>query len=399
SPANYEALVAALPSSLKIASVGAADGAHKIKRTTDLRGIPLEKFAAYCGAAKLVIGPSSGPIHFAMHCGTSALTWIGADERCNYYPQWNPFHVPLCCLPGWQPSPEVVLHKLHEMLLIKQSLLYPVEYIVFGTKRSGHHALIEWFTRLEPNAHYVHWNDCIKSGIMTPPWKDFANPTAFSFPKELNRNFAEPCVNQWNRTARNDGRILSYEGIRIQDVVNIPEASHAKLLVFVLRDAVNLASSAKKGLPWMRDKSFLSAEFHELLSTYRGYLSEATGRTNHLGALREKTVFISYNRWHSDPEYRTELIARIGKRIEDPGRGKLAVSKAGSGFDKQGTDAAELTTLERWPHFMRDANLWNVTADTSTYEAEMLFHGGKIPLGIEIPVKTHVISSGTETHH
>ena len=383
---DFHALVTALPKTLKIASIGSRDGAHKIAGTDDLRGIALKNLAGYCGLARVIIGPSSGTIHFAMHCGTPALTWIGNDERSNYYPQWNPLNAPICCIPGWQPRVKVVLHKFHELLAITESRRLPIEYIVVGTKRSGNHGVITWLTRLDTSVRFTHWNDCVRKGMMSFPHEDFELPTEESMPKELHRHAVLPCIFRRNPQGRHSARILSYEGLSIEKCGRLPEATSAKRLIFVLRDAANLTASLKKGIPRFKQQPFLHPEMQGIIDTYRGYLLEAVGRTNYLGSLRRKAVFVSYNLWHSDAHYRRNLSQQLGKGQIDPDRGLLAESIYGSGFESNTTPAKDLNTLDRWKEFMEKADFWNLSADAELYDAECAFHGVTTPLASPLPI-------------
>lgn len=391
--ANWERLVAALPSTMRIASIGARTGAHKIRGTDDLRGLSLEDLAGHCGAARLVVGPSSGPIHYAMHCRLPAVTWVDRDPehpsrmdaRCNYYPAWNPWDVPLVCLYGWQPEPDLVAFKVEELLSLLESSALPVEYAVFGTKRSGHHGVLEWLTRLSPATSFTHWNDCVAQGFETFPQVEYAHPTRQMLPKTLHMAERFASVFHWNHKGKKHRLILSFEGTPIEKLALIPELKTAQKIVFVLRDGLNLAASLKQGIPELAGLRFLAPEFQAVMSTYRGYLLEAVGRTNWLGKLREKTVFVSYNRWHMDEEYRRAKAQEITGRWMDVPRGTVSGYAHPSGFQPRDTPAVELRTLARWKEFAYDDGFWNLACDPDLYEAENQFHGPYYLPGLRPP--------------
>jgi hypothetical protein len=394
---RWSELIAALPPEWRIASIGSKEGAHKIAGTVDLRDIPLAALAGHCAKARLVLGPSSGAIHYAIHCGAPVVTWIDRDEgdaktkedsRCNYFPQWNPWEVPFCCLRGWQPSTELVVRKIDDLLALIGSTADPIDWLVIGTKRSGHHGFIEWMVGLDPSTRYRHWNDCVSRGMETFPRTDFVLPTRRTMPKALHLETPMPTVFEWNTGGSRSSRILSFEGPPIEKIASLPEAQSAKRLVFVLRDAPNFLASIKRGIPEFGRQPFLAPDFRDTLEIYRGYLLEALGRTSHLGALREKTVFVSYNRWHMDADYRTEVAIRLGGQ-GDPGRGMAASYIHASGFQPFPTPAEQLDSLARWDSYRKNEGFWNLTSDPELGEAERVFHGPYCVMSLDIPTKVH----------
>jgi hypothetical protein len=379
---NFEQLIAALPQNLRIASVGSEESAHHITGTQDMRGLPLEELAGLCGSARLFVGPSSGPIHFAMHCGTPTLAWVRQNQPEFYFPQFNPFHVPLCLLPTWQPSVELVVDRAHQMLALSDSRLAPVKWCVFGTKRSGHHGFIEWLIALYPEIRITHFNDCMTDEVMTPPSVSYWLPTRQSHPKEINRPSAVNTVFTWNNSGRHHAKLLSFEGVPIHLVKRIPEVHHAEKLIFVLRDAANLIASCKKGLSHLQKLPLVDSGFREVLNVYRDYLREGLGQSTALEDLASRAVFVSYNRWHTDPAYRAEIAVELGSSIVDPNRGKVSSYSHTSGFEKKSTDADKLQTLGRWRQFQRDDQFWSVAMDPEIANLESQFHQERTPLNM-----------------
>lgn len=84
----------------------------------DYRDVPLEESMNVIASAKLVIGPSSGPMHLASLCRTPHLVWTdakryarGRTNRMKYERWWNPFDTPAYVLDdeGFDPQPQTVL--------------------------------------------------------------------------------------------------------------------------------------------------------------------------------------------------------------------------------------------------------------------------------------------------
>ncbi len=383
---HYNALIEALPRQMKIASIGAVDGAHKLKGTDDLRGISLAELATYCKSAKLMIGPSSGTIHFGMHCGLPVVTWLQEDERYNYFPHWNPFDVPLCCMPGWQPAPGVVMQKTLEMLRLIGSRAQPIEMIVVGSKRSGHHAIIEWITRLMPEKRITLWNDCSCRGIVSYPDENCVLPSRMALPKMLHHPAAVDTTFEWNTQGRHGVRFLSFEGASLPALSMLPEAKQAKRIVVIIRDIANTVASLKKGILALQNKSFLHPDFERLMSGALDYLREAVGETRWMEKYASKTIFISYNRWHLDRSYRREIAAALGFGKREVERGVMSSYTFGSSFQDTGTSAQLLDTNNRWPHFAGDRRFWNLVCDNQTHELECKFHGSAMPSYAELPL-------------
>ncbi len=92
---------------------------------TDYRGLPLDKTMDLLASARLVLGPSSGPMHLAALCGTPHLVWTdkgryarGRTNRDKYEWWWNPLGTPVRVLDedGFDPSVERVLRTVDDFI-------------------------------------------------------------------------------------------------------------------------------------------------------------------------------------------------------------------------------------------------------------------------------------------
>ena len=84
----------------------------------DLRGTPLKDLADYIAGAKVVVGQSSGLMHFALMCGTPVIVWgddrsyFGEKLERRYKETWNPFKTDVRWIrANWQPEPEEVINE------------------------------------------------------------------------------------------------------------------------------------------------------------------------------------------------------------------------------------------------------------------------------------------------
>jgi len=104
----------------EMASIGDPRAAHHLPGTQDRRGLPLDDLAAMLRAGGWIIGPSSGPMHFATLCGCPQLVWGAPPLERRYKETWNPFKTFVEFLPvdkSWNPSVDSVKQafiRLHE---------------------------------------------------------------------------------------------------------------------------------------------------------------------------------------------------------------------------------------------------------------------------------------------
>lgn len=104
------------------ACVGTSSDIH-IKGTVDLRGISLKELANHIAGCKVMIGGSSGPMHFSCLCGAPMVVWgpriaCGGSLEERYKKIWNPFgtRVEYVCRDDWAPTPGEILTRVYAIL-------------------------------------------------------------------------------------------------------------------------------------------------------------------------------------------------------------------------------------------------------------------------------------------
>jgi hypothetical protein len=113
---DWRELIQSFPSAWRVASIGSRVEANVFKGV-DLRGMPLRGLMNRLRASRLVVGPSSGPIHLAALCGVPHVVWSGnIRDRIRYRELWNPLQVKHKLLKGWQPEPRDVFRAVAAML-------------------------------------------------------------------------------------------------------------------------------------------------------------------------------------------------------------------------------------------------------------------------------------------
>ncbi len=102
---------------VRVALVGGTDNLSPEPadpRVLGLRGADLETQCAVMAAARVTVGPSSGPLHLSQLCRTPVVTWYGIDaaregSRNRYLGSWNPYRTPCSYLDAACPTPADVL--------------------------------------------------------------------------------------------------------------------------------------------------------------------------------------------------------------------------------------------------------------------------------------------------
>jgi ADP-heptose:LPS heptosyltransferase len=94
-----------------VATIGLSSSASYIENTEDLRDIPLKELANVLHNSKCIIGPSSGPMHFATLCGCPQVVWSHPCNKSRYLKNWNPFNIYVTFhdADNWNPSVKTVM--------------------------------------------------------------------------------------------------------------------------------------------------------------------------------------------------------------------------------------------------------------------------------------------------
>jgi hypothetical protein len=111
---SWDALLE-LCATYKVACIGSKEESFSLEGATDLRGVPLRELVDYLASSRLIVGPSSGPMHLATLCKCPQLVWSGNPaNKIRYEKEWNPFDVKVVYLGedrgGWNPDP-IEVHK------------------------------------------------------------------------------------------------------------------------------------------------------------------------------------------------------------------------------------------------------------------------------------------------
>lgn len=89
----------------------------------DLRGISLSELTNVLASSKVLVSPSSGPVHLAALCGCPHITWFGdpyeVENTIRFTTDWNPFgtKVDVVYDPKWNPTVKQLKPLIEQNLL------------------------------------------------------------------------------------------------------------------------------------------------------------------------------------------------------------------------------------------------------------------------------------------
>ena len=106
---QWEELYKLLPEDLVVGCIGNNEAFH-IDGTIDLRNLYLDELVGILGNSKIIVGPSSGPMHLASLSGLKHLVWSTEYNRVRYEKDWNPFNTEVIFYGdgGWNPDPKKI---------------------------------------------------------------------------------------------------------------------------------------------------------------------------------------------------------------------------------------------------------------------------------------------------
>jgi hypothetical protein len=104
----------------EMACIGDPRASLRLPGCADRRGLPLTELADLLSASGWLMGPSSGPVHFASLCGCQQFVWGTKNLKARYKTIWNPFDTFVhheVCDASWNPAVADITHaftRLHE---------------------------------------------------------------------------------------------------------------------------------------------------------------------------------------------------------------------------------------------------------------------------------------------
>lgn len=194
---------------------------------------------------------------------------------------------------------------------------------IVGMKRSGNHAISNWFVQ-----------NCFESLI-------YVNNIANEVPDSWHTYKSEYILPRMI-----DRLILSIEHRPVSDYLNLKP-------VLIVRDPYNWLAS------WMSHTHFIPDNLEKDISMY-------------LDNLSQDTDMINFNKWFVSREYRDVVAHKLGITNRDIGINSVTSFGKGSSFDKKSFDgrAQEMKVLRRWEN-MKDNSLYIETIKKHNLDFEL----------------------------
>lgn len=233
--------------------------------------------------------------------------------------------------------------------------------------RSGHHAVLNWYSRNQFQP-ILHFNDCrIVSGELVPdPPKLVMYYNGHSNKYLLN----EPPKEQDELIRKCRKTIFSFEERRHEYIEEAANIVHPQRTIYVVRDPLNfIASCMKHAEKYPQVKQKLIDRMEERLTIWKYHaLMLEKKQTTHLCA-------INYNLWFQHRRYRDNLARIHGFVNQDVGVDEVMLFGKGSSFDglEYATNAAKMNVLSRWETYKRDAEFCSYISQELAEISERVF--------------------------
>lgn len=291
------------------------------------------------------------------------------------------------------------------------------EIRVFGIRRSGNHAIISWLIDNYPGSvvfvnNINHHNQgnfpaspfdvsvnrpfvdrIIVKGL--PYWRCknklaglikyvITRPSQFAFVPSDN----SVDIN-YIRQVKKDALIYSFEDIQPndsrlnlfdQELTQYIGNSQKKINLIILRDPFNLFASLLKSK--MMNKN--DEDKFKYISLFKGYAREYIDQIDQKINIKNDSdhkIFVSYNQWFSEANYRIELAEKLGFAVIKDSYQKISDRGQGSSFDsfKYENQASSMKVIERWKVFKDDLFYKSLFEDRDLLELSQIIFNSEAP--------------------
>lgn len=220
---------------------------------------------------------------------------------------------------------------------------------VFGMRRSGNHAVINWLARNAPGGRSLFFNNC------TPGRKPFETYRAIEIDGLRVAGDGGDPVKLAAKAGDGTALMFSYEDAMPNErrkrpvSVGVDEAAISHDVV-ICRGFLNWAASLLKKVQG-NDAYTAHQRVGIVLKALGGYSSmlDLAMAEAELGV-----VVIRYEPWMTDAGYRAGLLERLGFEARDDSLGEVQRYGNGSSFQTEAGAVEELNTLDRWKEMRND---------------------------------------------
>ena len=204
---------------------------------------------------------------------------------------------------------------------------------VYGMRRSGNHAIINWIMRNAPGGNGIFLNDCRVGG----------DPVSSSQGVSVFENAAEADIGGLRRKLRRAGEapfaVISYEDRMPPDAPK-PLYAAPETLVVIYRSFLHWSASLLRKIQGNEGYGPLDRAriMGRAVCTYGDMLARIDA---------DDIVPLCYDDWTQDAAYRKAALGRLGLPGEDLGLGAVQRYGGGSSFQGKTAEASDLATTQR----------------------------------------------------
>lgn len=212
--------------------------------------------------------------------------------------------------------------------------------MIYGLKRSGNHGIINWLlgqdhfflfaNNIIPIAPIIRGEEIVPKPRAIEPW---LKERVFCGRKKLLWPIFKLYPDIWSFAASLEDHSLDTKFFKGES----PET--AELLI--LRDPFNLfASRVKKAFNIEHDAypREIGGELNRTITLWKSHAREFLGETNQL----RNAVFVYFNAWFSDQNYRRQISKQLNLRFSDKGFSCVSSIGGGSSFDSTAFDGRSI---------------------------------------------------------
>ena len=242
---------------------------------------------------------------------------------------------------------------------------------VFGMRRSGNHAIIDWLMRNAPDAATggVFYNNC-KFG--KNPQRAYSSLDIYNAARDKlpHRDIGDPA--RISEAGTNPMAIVSYEDRMPQPTGKPQRASNGmddgdftrQLIIY--RSFLNWSASLLAKIK--KNGGYGATDRMRIMTLAFATYAQGLDRIAQAGGI----TAICYDDWMTSEKYRADILTKLGLPQRDLSRGKVQRFGGGSSFQKKTTDVDKLNSVSRDEAMADDPEyqllLWTAAHDLAFME-------------------------------
>ncbi len=242
---------------------------------------------------------------------------------------------------------------------------------VFGMRRSGNHAIIDWLMRNAPDAATggVFFNNC-KYG--KNPQRDYGSLDVYDASHEILPHKDITDTARIVQAGATPMAIVSYEDRMPQPAGQSQKASHGMVngnfthQVIIYRSFLNWSASLLAKIK--KNTGFGATDRMRIMTLAFATYVQGLDRV----AQAQGVIAICYDDWMTSEGYRAGILRALGLPQRDLSRGKVQRYGGGSSFQKRVTDVDQLNSVDRDAAMADDLEykllLWTAVHDLAFME-------------------------------